>query len=174
MGILNGGEPLWCIWGECCWHWCFLWIVSQITPWGTCCLTAACIHTNASNWSEGLEDITHYGCNCNSDSICILMVHLLSSVGMRLLNKTHYTSPCICPCFFPICKGFVPRKSSWVFYIILSSFWPLRKIRIDIGSCLVWIKPLNLTCKFTVAEKEEKNYSTIADYCFGEETYSLS
>jgi len=76
--------------------------------------------------------------------------------------------------FFSVCKGFVPRRSSWMFYIVLSNFWPLRKIRVDIGSCLVWIKPLNLTCNSTVAEKEEKNYSTIADYCSGEETYSLS
>lgn len=64
--------------------------------------------------------------------------------------------------------------SSLVFYTVLSAFWPLlRKIRIDIDSCLVWIKPLNLTCKFAVAEKE-KNYSTIGDYCYGEGTYSLS
>lgn len=64
------------------------------------------------------------------------------------------------------------RMSSLVFCTVLSTSWPLlRKIRIDIDSCLVWIKPLNLTCKFAVAEKEEKNYSTIADYCFGEGTY---
>lgn len=74
-------------------------------------------------------------------------------------------------CFFSHYKGFVARKNVFlgVLYWVLSTFWPLlRKIRIDTGSCLVWIK---LTCKFAVAEKEERNYSTIAGYCLGAETY---
>lgn len=71
---------------------------------------------------------------------------------------------------------FVPVRK--VFSGVLLLCWALsdrlRKIRVDIDSCLVWVKLRNLTCKFAVAEKEEKNYSTIADYCFGEGTYSLS
>jgi len=97
-------------------------------------------------------------------------------MGMNLQDASHVI-PCVSVhVSFLIIKALSQgRMTSLVFYTVLSTFWPLlRKIRIDIDSCLVWIKSLNLTCKFAVAEKEEKNCSTIADYCFGEETYLLS